>query len=133
MNAESARYKELPDRYYLPADWMQYGEIGQNLYKELEDTTRRQNELYHKAVSQLIYMGMEKAMAKESARYFKTYNTQLNTVLSLNFDGLIQLHEKRGLASPSQREIARVVEDMVQAVRDIPGNPFKHSLEAFGL
>jgi hypothetical protein len=76
---------------------------------------------------------MPKARAKETARYAKMYNSQVNSVRSLNFEGLVTLHRKRGFDSPSQREIAGVVEAMVQAVRDIPGEPFKHSLAAFGM
>ena len=133
-NAESARYKELmEDKYYLPADWLDYGIRGKGFYEALEQHTKRGNELYHGAIAALTEAGMSKQRAKETARYFKGYNSQLNVVRSLNFDGLMQLWQKRGEHSPSQREIAGVVEAMVQAVRDIPGNPFKYSLAAFGV
>lgn len=130
-NTESARYKELQDKYYLPADWLNYGISGKAFYEALEEHTQRGNELYHGAILALTEAGMPRDRAKETARYFKGYNTQLNAVRSLSFDGLMQLWKKRGDHSPSQREIAGVVEAMVQAVRDIPGNPFKHSLKAF--
>ena len=131
-NAESARYKELmEDKYYLPADWLDYGERAKALYERLKTHTELGNELYHEAILVLTEEGMPKERAKETARYAKGYNSQLNAVRSMSFDGLMQLWQKRGEHSPSQREIARVVEDMVQAVRDIPGNPFKHSLAAF--
>lgn len=133
-NAESARYKELmEDKYYLPQDWLDYGIRGKAFYEALEEHTKQGNELYHGAIAALTEAGMSKQRAKETARYFKGYNSQLNAVRSMSFDGLMQLWQKRGEHSPSQREIARVVEDMVQAVRDIPGNPFKHSLAAFGV
>ena len=133
-NAESARYKELmEDKYYLPADWLNYGIRGKAFYEALEEHTKRGNELYHGAILALTEAGMPKQRAKETARYFKGYNSQLNVVRSMSFDGLMQLWSKRGEHSPSQREIAGVVEAMVQAVRDIPGEPFKHSLAAFGV
>jgi hypothetical protein len=132
-NTESARYKELQDKYYLPADWLNYGIIGKAFYEALEEHTKRGNEQYHGAILALTEAGMPKALAKETARYFKSYNSQVNSVRSLNFEGLVTLYRKRGFDSPSQREIAGVVEAMVQAVRDIPGEPFKHSLEAFGM
>jgi len=133
-NAESARYKELmEDKYYLPADWLNYGIRGKAFYEALEEHTKRGNELYHGAILALTEAGMSKQRAKESARFFKGYNSQLNAVRSMSFDGLMQLYQKRGEHSPSQREIAKVVGDMVQAVRDIPGDPFKHSLAAFGV
>jgi hypothetical protein len=132
-NTESARYKELQDKYYLPADWLEYGEVGADLYRELEEMTWANNNFYHRAIHALVSAGMPKARAKETARYAKMYNSQVNSVRSLNFEGLVTLYRKRGFDSPSQREIAGVVEAMVQAVRDIPGQPFKHSLEAFGM
>jgi len=133
-NAESARYKELmEDKYYLPADWLNYGIRGKAFYEALEEHTKQGNELYHGAIAALTEAGMSKQRAKETARYFKSYNSQLNVVRSMSFDGLMQLWQKRGEHSPSQREIAGVVEAMVQAVRDIPGQPFKHSLAAFGV
>lgn len=133
-NAESARYKELmEDKYYLPADWLNYGERSKALYDRLKTHTELCNELYHEAILVLTEEGMSKQRAKESARFFKGYNSQLNAVRSMSFDGLMQLYQKRGEHSPSQREIAKVVGDMVQAVKDIPGDPFKHSLAAFGV
>ena len=133
-NAESARYKELQeDKYYLPADWLNYGDEGAYWHRILEMHTERGNMFYHQALTALVDAGMPKQRAKETARYFKAYNSQLNVVRSMSFDGLMQLWQKRGEHSPSQREIAGVVEAMVQAVRDIPGNPFKHSLAAFGV
>lgn len=133
-NAESARYKELmEDKHYLPVDWLNYGIRGKGFYEALEEHTKRGNELYHGAILALTEAGMSKQRAKESARFFKGYNSQLNAVRSMSFDGLMQLWQKRGEHSPSQREIAGIVEAMVQAVRDIPGDPFKYSLAAFGV
>ena len=133
-NAESARYKELQDdKFYLPADWLEYGFNGELLYDELKAFTEHGNKLYHKAIKMLVAAGMPKDRAKETARFFKTYNSQINVMRSLNFDGLVQVWRKRGEHTKAQREIAQVAEAMVQAVRDIPGNPFEYSLKAFGL
>lgn len=133
-NAESARYKELKeDKFYLPLDWLDYGVQGKVFYEALEEHTKKGNELYHAAILALTEAGMPRDRARETARYFKTYNSQLNVVRSLNFDGLIQIWQKRGEHTPAQREIAGLVEAMVEAVRQIPGQPFKHSLEAFGI
>lgn len=133
-NAESARYKELQDdKFYLPADWLEYGFNGELLYDELKAFTEHGNKLYHKAIKMLTASGMSKERAKETARFFKTYNSQINVMRSLNFDGLVQIWQKRGEHTKAQREIAAIAEAMVQCVRDIPGNPFKYSLEAFRL
>jgi thymidylate synthase ThyX len=133
-NAESARYKELKeDKFYLPADWLNYGDEGQYWHEQLWKHTRQSNRLYHACLSQLIKAGMPRARAKETARYFKTYNSQINSSKIFNFDGLMQVYFKRRKEKNAQKEISDLLDQMVQCVRDIPGNPFKYSLEAFGL
>ena len=133
-NAESARYKELKeDKFYLPADWLEYGDEGAYWYRLLKLHTERGNSFYHKALADLTAAGMPRDRAKETARYFKAYNTQINVMRSLSFDGLVQVWQKRGAHTKAQREVAAVVEAMVEQVRRIPGEPFKHSLEAWGM
>ena len=133
-NAESARYKELKeDKFYLPEDWKHYGDVGKRWYDILKARTEGQNDLYHLCLKELIEAGVPKSRAKESARFFKTYNSQINSNKIMSFDGFLQIYFKRNLTTPSQLEIGEVVEDMLRQVQSIPGNPFKDSLEAFGL
>jgi thymidylate synthase ThyX len=131
-NAESARYKELKDKYYLPLDWLEYGRIGKYWYEVLNETTEDNNRLYHKCIKDLTAAGMPRQRAKETAAYFKMTNTSLSTTNKFSFDGLVQFHQKRA-TSEAQREIADIAEQMINEVRSIEGNPFKYSLEAFGL
>ena len=84
VNGESARYKEIKeDKYLIPSDW---GDIESNFDKEgvqnnkwttiLEDYTQLGNTLYHQCVKDLEPT-LGRKRAKESARYFKTYNSQI--------------------------------------------------------
>ncbi len=133
-NAESARYKELKeDKFYLPEDWLEYGEVGERWYDILKARTEGQNDFYHLCLKELIEAGVPKNRAKESARFFKTYNSQINSNKIMSFDGFLQIYFKRNLTTPSQLEIGEVVEQMLEQIKVIPGNPFKDSLEAFGL
>lgn len=133
-NAESARYKQLKeDKFYLPEDWLQYGSTGRYWYERLKESSIATNKLYHQAIGDLVNCGMPKARARESARYFKQYNSQLNVFRTISFDGLRQLHEKRGSGSASQLEVSELVDEIVRQVAAIPGNPFEHSLKAWGL
>lgn len=133
-NAESARYKELKeDKFYLPEDWKMYGKAGQYWYGHLKQVTEEANMLYHTCVSELVEAGMPKARAKESARFFKTYNSQINSNKIFSFDGFLQVYFKRNTTTPSQLEIGEVVEDMLEQIKNIPNNPFELSLKAFGL
>lgn len=157
-NAESARYKELKeDKFYIPKDWshlkvektvyfkegedeecllFQGENIGKNFGDYWEDVlvlyTELGNKLYHQALKELTPT-LGKKRAKESARFFKTYNSQLNSQKIFSFDGFTQIYFKRNLDSPSQQEIGYVIEEMLEQIKGIEGNPFEYSLQAFGL
>jgi len=141
-NGESARYKELKeDKYHLPEDWKgikvsdrhiinNYG--TDDWYEIMERATKDQNYLYHQSLIDTIPI-LGKKRAKESARFFKTYNSEINTLNKLSFDGIAQFYYKRHDKSYVQNEIANFAIVMVEAVRNIPGNHFHYSLKAFNL
>ena len=131
-NSESARYKEVKDKMYLPEDWLDT-EVGEYWHDLLELYTQMGFDYYHRCVKEMIAAGHDKARVKETARYFLTMNSQRDVVRTLTLDGLIQLYYKRGPKSKSQKEVQKIVEDMLNAVKNIEGNPFKYSLEAFNL
>lgn len=141
-NAESAKYKELKeDKFYVPEDWTNFeiktAEIKQkysNLktYKELlEEKSKELNNIYHACLTDgREYLGDKRA--KETSRYFKMYNSQLNSVNKFSFAGVMMFYNKRTVDF-AQEEIKEVSRQMVHSIRNIPGDPFKYSLEAFGL
>lgn len=150
-NGESARYKELKeDKFYLPEDWkdikvnekhhnLNYlcNQVAANLgnyswNQALNDYTMLGNKLYHFCLEDLTPI-LGKKRAKETARYFKTYNSQINTLNKLSFDGVMQFYFKRHDKTYVQNEIADLAIGMVNCIKNIPGNPFEHSLKAFGL
>lgn len=146
-NGESARYKELKeDKFYLPWDWSgiefddskfspEVAKIfnGFETWKQiLERSSEINNELYHNCLDQLVPV-LGRKRAKESARYFKMYNSQMNTLNKLSFDGIVQFYYKRHDANVAQTEIAEFANGMVNQIKAIPGNPFKYSLKAFNL
>jgi thymidylate synthase (FAD) len=141
MNAESARYKELKeDKYYLPEDWSgitqsKYGgkfeESYNDWYQVLENYTKAGNALYHECLKDLEPV-LGRKRAKESARFFKTYNSQIQADISFNMRSFANLQKLRN-SEHAQKEIRDIAKDMLQAVKDIEGNPFKHTLEAFKL
>lgn len=145
-NAESARYKELKeDKYYLPDDWFEVRVQNQEVkdwlqypkeeyldwFLALQEYTELGNKLYHQASKELKPI-LGAARTKETARFFKTYNSQLNSVNKFSFGGVMQFYRKRA-ADNAQVEIREVAKEMVKCIREIPGEPFKYSLKAFGL
>lgn len=132
-NAESAKYKELQeDKFYLPKDWNEYGELGSKWYNKLKETSELTNSLYHECLSDLDKAGVPRKRSKETARFFKMYNSQLNSQNKFSFAGVMEFSNKRSVDF-AQDEIKYVASEMIREITEIPNNPFKYSLKAFGL
>jgi len=137
MNAESARYKELKeDKFYIPDDWkgicpdensIKTG--GRDWAEMLEAYTKTGNELYHQCLKDLEPT-LGRKRAKESARFFKTYNSQIQADISFNMRSFANFLKLRN-SEHAQKEIREIAAQMLQLVSEIEGNPFEHTLKAF--
>jgi thymidylate synthase ThyX len=68
--------------------------------------------------------------AKESARFFKTYNSQIQADVSFNMRSFANFLKLR--RSPqAQLEIRQIADIMLECVMSIPGKPFKHTLRSW--
>ena len=122
LNAESARYKELKeDKYYVPEDW------DANWMNKLINHTAEANKLYHEAVAHFTPT-LGRARAKESARFFKTYNTQISADVMFNMRSFANFLKLRW-SDHAQVEIREIAEQMYHLVAGIEGNPFAKTLE----
>ena len=123
LNAESARYKELKeDKYFIPDDW---NDKWKNTLKDYSDAG---NDLYHQCLSELEPI-LGRKRAKESARFFKTYNSQIQADIMFNirsFANFIQLRN----SEHAQKEIREIAQQMWDLVATIEGEPFKFTLQA---
>jgi thymidylate synthase (FAD) len=128
INAESARYKELKeDEYYTPSDW------PYEWVDELHKYTKNGLELYHKCIDSLTSRyGIDRKRAKESARFFRPYNTQIVADVMFNFRSFAHFLNLRNKPD-AQLEIKNIAKQMLNQVSKIEGNPFKYTLEAFKL
>ena len=144
LNAESARYKELKeDKYYIPEDWNDlqrdvsippYDLIDNNAEtwsERLEKYTILGNRLYHQCIADLEPV-LGRKRAKESARFFKTYNSQIQADITFNMRSFANFQKLRN-SEHAQLEIREVADMMLKLVEGIEGNPFKFTLEAFKL
>ena len=126
INAESARYKELKeDKYYIPEDW-----VGTKYAQRLKGFSEESNRLYHQTLEELTPI-LGRKRAKESARYFKMYNSQITCDVLFNMRSFHNFLTQR-MDGHAQIEIQRIAEKMLNLVRDIPGQPFQHTLSAWG-
>jgi thymidylate synthase (FAD) len=135
INAESARYKELKeDKFYLPKDWKGSQEtendsVLQYWYNELKHISELTNEKYHQCLEELSPI-LGRKRAKESARFFKAYNSQIQSDVQFNMRSFANFLRLRN-SEHAQLEIREIAQQMLELVENIEGNPFKHTIEAF--
>lgn len=124
LNAESARYKELKeDKYYIPQDWPIKWQL------KLEEYTNYGNDLYHECLNDLERT-LGRKRAKESARFFKTYNSQIQADVSFNMRSFANFLKLRK-SEHAQREISDIATQMLNLVENIEGNPFEHTIKVW--
>lgn len=143
LNAESARYKELKeDKYFLPEDWGEiecteyiHHDFPKHSFAEpdmcwtsiLEKYTSIGNKLYHQCIADLEPV-LGRKRAKESARFFKTYNSQIQADVMFNMRSFANFIKLRN-SEHAQLEIREIAQQMWDLVQNIEGSPFRHTLE----
>lgn len=135
-NAESARYKELKeDKFYVPKEFYDckisdvcsiqkftnWGEL-------LEDHTKTSNWLYHECLKDME-KDYGRKRAKETARYFKMYNSQIQSDLSFNMRSFANFLNLR-MSENAQVEIQEIASNMLRLVKQT--GKFEHTLKAWG-
>jgi len=140
INSESARYKELQDKWYIPEDWEDLQanrESLPELFSQantwgeiLNSYTLLGHQLYHLACEDLSQK-IGRKRAKESARYFLPYNKQLDFDVMFNFRSFMHFQKLRN-SEHAQKEIQDIAQQMLLLVQELEGHPFKDSLKAFG-
>lgn len=155
INGESARYKELKeDKMYIPEDWEGFktsqelfihdedadgndegGELswkkGSEWASVLKDYTEIGNYLYHAALKDLTPV-LGRKRAKESARFFKTFNSQITMDVMFNWRSFAHFLKLRN-SEHAQKEVRELAQEMLHIVKELPGNPFEKTIKAFEL
>lgn len=142
INAESARYKELKeDKYYLPEDWLNIKVsensiphkqdrqlFGNDWLNVLRNYTEMGNNLYHQCLKDLTPI-LGRKRAKESARFFKTYNSQIQADVMFNMRSFANFLKLRN-SEHAQVEIREIAQEMLSLVQNIEGNPFEQTIKS---
>lgn len=138
INGESARYKELKeDKTYIPEDWLLGHESSteHGILTHWADTLATQssvmNKLYHQCLEDLSPI-LGRKRAKESARFFKTMNSQITMDISFNFRSFAHFQGLRN-SEHAQVEVRELAQQMLELVKAIEGNPFEQTIKAFKL
>ena len=122
INAESARYKALKeDKFYIPEDWTD------EWIMQLRAFSLSSNHMYHKCLTELTPI-LGRKRAKESARFFKTYNSQITADVQFNMRSFANFLKLRA-SEHAQVEIRDIAWEMFRLVDNIEGNPFEHTLK----
>lgn len=146
LNGESARYKELKeDKFYIPEDWKNvntseklyihdehtenevFWDSGIKWSQVLSDYTEIGNYLYHKALNDLTPV-LGRKRAKESARFFKTYNSQIQADISFNMRSFANFIKLRN-SEHAQLEIKEIAQQMWELVQTKTHGHFENTLK----
>lgn len=143
-NAESARYKELKeDKYYIPEDlydvWLKedlyifedekpFTKGDQSWGHVLEEFSVETNRLYHLALKD-IEKKLGRKRAKEIARYFKMYSSQIQSDVMFNMRSFANFLKLRK-SEHAQLEINEIASNMLELVRQT--GKFNYTLNAWG-
>ena len=126
INGESARYKELKeDKMYIPYDW------SNRWVTKLRDYAEEGNKLYHECLEYFTPI-LGRKRAKESARFFKTFNSQITMDIMFNWRSFYHFQQLRN-SEHAQKEVQKLAQEMLDLVKNIEGNPFEKTIKAFDL
>lgn len=128
VNGESARYKEIKeDKYLIPSDWPLVWQ------EQLKSYTKLGLDKYHACIKSLVEdHNFDRKRAKESARFFRPYNTQITADVSFNWRSFYHFQSLRNKPN-AQLEIREIAQQMLNLVKNIEGNPFEYTIKAFDL
>lgn len=142
INGESARYKEMvEDKIYIPEDFKRVkctylvddklNPENFTWYDMLEKYSKLGNSLYHACLNDCTDI-LGRKRAKESSRFFKTLNNQITMDVSFNMRSFYHFYNLRAKDN-AQDEVRDIAIKMLNCIKSIENNPFKHTLEAFNL
>lgn len=123
LNSESARYRELKDKFYVPQDW---DEEEQSRHIEFCEMCLKE---YHECLTRLVSKGMSRKRAKESARFKLPYSNQYTVDVMFNFRSFQHFLKLRH-SQQSQVEVRELAGEMLKLVKNT--GSFDLTLMAFG-
>jgi thymidylate synthase (FAD) len=137
INAESARYKELKEnKTYIPNDWtgarvlsLLGADPSMTWDRLLKIYTDLGNAYYHACIKDLEPL-LGRKRAKESARFFKTYNSQIQADVSFNMRSFANFLKLRK-SEHAQLEIREIASKMLVCVKNIANNPFQYTINSW--
>ena len=135
INSISGRYVDFSDSYTTITEWRKQSKNSkqgsEGLIENQEHCQLLEKQIidHCKAVYEIL---IDKGVSKEQARTILPLNLNTTFIWTGSLYALLRLCQLR-LKPDAQQETKEVVQKMLNQIKNIEGNPFKHSLEAFGL
>ena len=135
-NSISGRYVDFSDSYWLPDQLrLQSKDSKQG---SAEDISKDANDYYLSKMKSVVDLAKEvydemcnAGIAKEQCRIILPFALETKFIWTGSLQAFIHLCNLR-LKKDTQKETRDLVGKMLDLVKNIEGNPFKHTIEAFG-
>ncbi len=135
INSISGRYVDFSDSYTTIKEWRKQSKSSKQgsdgLVEDQEQCNALQDivlQVCKHAYDELIELGV----AKEQARSILPLNLNTTFIWTGSLYAVMRLCELR-LKPDAQAETRELVQQMLDALKAIEGNPFQHTIKAFGL
>jgi thymidylate synthase ThyX len=118
--------KDITNTNYIINSPEESDGITKDWFEILKDYTDKGNMLYHQCLEDLTPT-LGRKRAKESARYFKTYNSQIQADVQFNLRSFANFLRLRN-SEHAQLEIREIAEQMQNIVENLEDSPFKTAI-----
>lgn len=135
VNSISGRYVDFSDSYTTIKEWRKQSKSSKQGSEGLVDNQMACQDIEDKIIqtcSKAYCDLIELGVSKEQARTILPLNLNTTFIWTGSLLALFHLFNLR-LKSDTQQETREVSMQMLEQVKSIEGNPFKYSLQAFGL
>jgi len=133
-NSISGRYVDFSDSYSIPTSLRlqsKYSKQGSNgVLEDSSELLDKINDLVNQC-SALYSELCDRGVAKEQARIILPLCLNTKFIWTGSLAAFLHLFDLR-LKQDTQEETRDIAKQMLQQILDIPGEPFKYTLEAFG-
>jgi len=135
INSISGRYVDFSDSYTTIKEWRKQSKSSKQGSEGVIEDQEKASKLEESVINickgiynQLLDLGV----SKEQARTILPLNLNTTFIWTGSLLSFIHLFNLR-LKPDAQAETRELVDQILQCIKDIPGNPYEYSLKAFGL
>lgn len=134
VNSISGRYVDFSDSYYYIDEWRKQSKSSKQGSEGLIENQARANQIQDEVIEfcktrykELLGLGV----AKEQARSVLPLSLETEFIWTGSFLAFMHLCELR-IKDDVQKETRDVAEQMLELIKNIEGNPFEHTIKAWG-